>query len=343
MADKPENVARLCWLLRVQAATGLSALHLGLAAGALFLLPALLNVLVVAGLQDVPSREFYQVCVVIAINAGSFGYAAGFLAWALRSTRDDVLSMRELLRTDAAKLLNRLVAPLGRRAAMVAFVAGFLCWLVPNIIFGDLGSWLAGDTKPFNPLFAWGIPNFLALWLLLLYVAAHMVRIANTLAVIGARLVRVDLYSMHRLGAFLTVGQRLMLIAVGGISFLLVQGALLGSLQLRDWLLPVMLVLPLAVWLLVRPMWGIRNAIRAARMAELERLDAAIGYAPERNLAALSDPSFSALLSQRDRILAVSEWPVARLALWRIGFYVVIPPLAWVAAALVEAAVDRLM
>ena len=128
-----------------------------------------------------------------------------------------------------------------------------------------------------NPLVYWNVLVFTALWPLMTCSFAIMVRMANILARLGRHSIRIDLLATHRLSTFMEVGQRNMLIAAGGLTFLLVQAARVAELSTVDWMPPLMLIQPLAIWLFAQPMWGIRGAIKAARDAELERLDRELG------------------------------------------------------------------
>jgi hypothetical protein len=49
------------------------------------------------------------------------------------------------------------------------------------------------------------------------------------------------------------------------------------------------------------------------------------------------------LLLYRREVQQVSEWPFDMLALTRLGLYLILPPLTWVAAALIENMVDKLL
>ena len=49
------------------------------------------------------------------------------------------------------------------------------------------------------------------------------------------------------------------------------------------------------------------------------------------------------LLAYRREIAGVSEWPFDLGAMSRLGLYLVIPPLTWVGAALIENLVETLL
>jgi hypothetical protein len=52
--------------------------------------------------------------------------------------------------------------------------------------------------------------------------------------------------------------------------------------------------------------------------------------------------SLEAVLAHRDRVKSIHNWPLDLSFLARVAAYVVIPPVAWVAAALVENFVDSI-
>ena len=49
------------------------------------------------------------------------------------------------------------------------------------------------------------------------------------------------------------------------------------------------------------------------------------------------------LLAHRDRLREQSTWPLSTALVSRVFLYLIIPPLAWAGAALVELLVDRLI
>lgn len=56
--------------------------------------------------------------------------------------------------------------------------------------------------------------------------------------------------------------------------------------------------------------------------------------------AAAPVPDLELLLQHRDRLKRTYTWPMDLAIVYRLLFYVVIPPLAWLGAALMETAVQ---
>ncbi|MCZ6639949.1 MAG: hypothetical protein O7F71_00100, partial [Gammaproteobacteria bacterium] len=94
----------------------------------------------------------------------------------------------------------------------------------------------------------------------------------------------------------------------------------------------------------VLPIWQIHRAIAQAKHTELERVNAAIQAAP------MVDPGdadslarINSLLVYRREVRQVHEWPFDISVVMRLAFYLFIPPLAWVGAALIENLVEAFL
>ena len=96
------------------------------------------------------------------------------------------------------------------------------------------------------------------------------------------------------------------------------------------------------IYLLVAPVWPIHKAVRAEKFIQLSRI--------HKQLMALKDcgddsieqqaQNFAPLLSYRREISRTPEWPFNLPALARLSVYIVIVPLTWIGAALIENVVD---
>jgi len=93
------------------------------------------------------------------------------------------------------------------------------------------------------------------------------------------------------------------------------------------------------VFLFLAPVWPIHRAVRGAKRLELERT--------RQQIAALTrageEPSYrdlAPLLTYRREIAAVPEWPFDLSIVARFGLYLIIVPLTWIGAAVIEHLVD---
>ena len=83
------------------------------------------------------------------------------------------------------------------------------------------------------------------------------------------------------------------------------------------------------------PLSGVHVQINEAKAARLLALQEQIDAQDRADAVTLE-----ALVAHRDRVAHLSSWPVDLSILSRVGFYLIIPPLAWVGAALVETLVQ---
>ena len=97
------------------------------------------------------------------------------------------------------------------------------------------------------------------------------------------------------------------------------------------------------VGIVALPLRGIRRRIREARTAALTQLDAQYDAISQGGLTAAEPQQLSAMdtvLDMRERVAQAPGWPMNLAGVRRILLYVVLPPLTWAAAALVEMLID---
>ena len=148
-----------------------------------------------------------------------------------------------------------------------------------------------------------------------------------------------DLLSARPLAPLARCGTRMLLFWVLMISLSLPFTFFAVSLSadsLRYLGLMSLLLLVAAGVALAIPTWGARQALRSAKVAELDRVRQQIRAARH----ARDDARLPGLLAWETRIESASEWPLDASSLRRSGLYVLIPVLSWVGGALVERVVD---
>jgi hypothetical protein len=173
-------------------------------------------------------------------------------------------------------------------------------------------------------------------WLTVAFTAVCRVSDARSLGRLG-RKVRVDLYDLARLRPFGSAAIRDVLVIMGALALMPLQ-ALDAEFRLVNYRDGLIVGLTLSGLLFLIPQLGVRAAIRTAKAARLEKLQQAVDAADRRDVVQLES-----LVAHRDRIQHMSTWPLDLSLVGRVVFYLVIPPLAWVGAALVELMVDRLV
>jgi len=183
-----------------------------------------------------------------------------------------------------------------------------------------------------------------------------------------AEVVRLELFRPDRLKPLARAGM---------IDVALIMGAfLLAPLQSLDaefrwynYRFALIVALPATAFVLVWPLAPLHRRNRKERDARLAAIDRQIDLEIDRQIdqevdgeierldernelgptgatgpdAADAGIRLEALLSHRDRLRGTRTWPLGTALLSRVVLYLVIPPLAWAGAAVVERFVDRLL
>lgn len=89
-------------------------------------------------------------------------------------------------------------------------------------------------------------------------------------------------------------------------------------------------------------MMSVHARLREQKREELARLAELIRKAP-RSLEEGAMSRLELLFQRRDRVQALHTWPLDVAMMSRIVLYGVIPPAAWIAAALVEQVLESLL
>lgn len=94
------------------------------------------------------------------------------------------------------------------------------------------------------------------------------------------------------------------------------------------------------LYLFFAAVWPLHQRLRAAKHDETARLAKEIRARRAVSADAAQDPLLSTLLIYRREIASVAEWPFDISIVARFGLYLVIVPLTWIGAALIENVVD---
>ena len=274
----------------------------------------------------------YRSLVALWVNAIAIGYVIG-------------LPMFQRLAADVERLAPLMEPPERSRArsalsdawsnpgVWVARILGVVYGLIPST--PEVLDAITGRRQ--SLLYLW-VPLLIPiLWAIVLPALWRLIRLSVFVYRLGRDSVRIDLGDLRSLGAFADIGIRHLLIIVVGLSVIPMQAILTGSLELIDFVPPLIVTAPVALIVLILPMWGIHRAVAAAKARELDRLTTSLSQM-ERD-----GERFLLLSMYRRQIADVPEWPVSAGSASRVLFYVVIPPLAWVAAALVQNLVSNVL
>jgi hypothetical protein len=157
----------------------------------------------------------------------------------------------------------------------------------------------------------------------------------------AGREVPVDLWDHTSLEPFARNGMGDFLLAMGGLVLSTVQ-SIDAMFRTENYLYALAIGIPAAAILLSRPMSTVHARLKAMKRDELANVNALIRTAP-KTLSSDDIGRLEPLLQRRDRVQAISTWPLNMSMISRLLIYGVIPPAAWIGAALVELVVDRLV
>lgn len=109
----------------------------------------------------------------------------------------------------------------------------------------------------------------------------------------------------------------------------------------QNYLFALAVAVPAALLLLMRPMASLHTRLKARKARELEAVNALIRAAP-KDLEPDAMLGLETLLKRRERVQGAYTWPMNLAIVSRLVLYGIIPPAAWVAAAIVERLIGTL-
>lgn len=216
-------------------------------------------------------------------------------------------------------------------------------WLVPGVLLGAIygllqyAELLANFEDSAVPLLDLSLilGNVLT-WTLIGWVLGWRLPISLAFSRMG-RAVEVDLYDPQALRPFARVAVLDVLVVMGAVAFMPLQ-SIDAEFRLDNYWPGLLVGVPSALLLFAVPLWGVHRRMLSVKAARIVDLQQQIRDCNRDDIARLET-----LVSHRDRVQAVHTWPLDLRLLFRVLFYLVLPPLAWVAAALVENLVDRMV
>lgn len=171
------------------------------------------------------------------------------------------------------------------------------------------------------------------LWMVVALLTAARLRDALAMRRFG-RTLTVDLYNLAALRPIGRAAVRDVLMIMGALALMPLQ-SLDAEFRWVNYQTGLFFGLISSLLFFYLPISGVHEQIRAARAARLNELQGMIEAQDGMDV-----PRLEALVAHRERVAHLPTWPVDLSVLSRVGFYLIIPPLAWVGAALVETLVQ---
>lgn len=154
-----------------------------------------------------------------------------------------------------------------------------------------------------------------------------------------AKEVPMDLFEHSPLKPFARLGLVDVVVVAGGMIISTVQ-SLDFSFRPDNYSKALIVVVPAVVYMMVYPMYPLHHRLQAAKNEQLALINDAVRTA-SKAMESSSMAQLELLLQRRARIRETPTWPVDLAIVQRFVFYLVVPPLAWVGAALVEMALTN--
>lgn len=272
---------------------------------------------------------------IVAFFVVSLGMLAGISRHVFPAAIDDLAALDSCLDCNTATR-----AQLAR--ALLRYPRAASLRLVPVAALIGIGHvLLLGQNTPVTGLWIGSMVGTLLIWQMMFQLALPLVHNARLFSLLG-QACRVDLYRPERLNAFGTTAIRpcLLIIALqcAYAIFLLSEQATLSA----GLLLGLGASMGLVAGLFFKPLVGIRHNIRQELARASNEVDQALTAmnAPTRPLSTPDLQRVGALLALRQHLGQISSWPLGFQGVRRMLFYLILVPLTWVGAALVEMLID---
>jgi len=177
------------------------------------------------------------------------------------------------------------------------------------------------------------------LWWIIGMLMLARITASNAFAQLGERL-PVDVFRLDRLRPLARTGMVDGAIVVGALALAPLQ-SLDAEFRWVNYRFALVTGIPSIAFFLVWPLRRVHLRIRADRDARLANVDDQIEALGGALPATPGETErLEQLLAHRERLVEARTWPLDLRLLSRVVFYLIIPPLAWVAAAVVERIVD---
>ena len=209
-----------------------------------------------------------------------------------------------------------------------------------GLAMGMLNTQLIAAFTGSNPILEGTISlGQLLMWWLVGLLLGVRIETSRAFRQLGA-VVELDLFHLGRLRALARSGIIDVVIIAGALLLTPLQ-SLDAEFRWYNYHFPLLVAAPAAVFFFVWPLGLVHRRIRRERDARVAALEEQVRTLAARSTTLEASAQLEALLAHRDRLHNSSTWPFDMRLLSRAVLYLIIPPLAWAGAAIVEQVVDR--
>ena len=207
---------------------------------------------------------------------------------------------------------------------------GAWCGAAQNFFLVDHVN--AGEASSFDVAF---LSGNIIIWSMVGFLLSWRLNVCLALVRLGVQC-KVNLYDLGTLKPFTAVATGNVLVVMGALAFITLQ-SLDAEFRLVNYQAGAIVGLIAAITLFVLPLLGIRRRIQLTKVQHIADLQAQLNATSNTDIAKLE-----ILSAHLERIKSIHNIPVDVALITRIFGYVIIPPIAWVAGAIVENFIDGL-
>ena len=268
-------------------------------------------------------------------------YLPAVYVYILNITQKAITELRpnlEISNQNISAVLQRMERP-GARFQITCLIIGVICGLLHINFMGFIPINANGELDFSGNLVKVTIAGTLLTWCMMTTVISSLIQNSYLIDDLTNDLKQIDIFRKQPWQplARVAIASSLALIGSNAIFPLLFIDS--GT-EAASKILPGMaLSIPAVAAMVMVPLATTRRKIAAQKEARLLSIDQAIAKLPDPRTH-VEMQSLNTLLDQRNHLQRVSSWPLNLGNIGRLLFYIFIPPLTWVGAALIERLVD---
>jgi hypothetical protein len=278
------------------------------------------------------------------VFAAILGYLFACGGWLVRSVRRDLDALAPALAIEPSELAAER-AGIGLFTPSALLVAG-AGGVAAGIVVHSLVNALLPPGHPALDDRVWRFIRDVTIWTLTIRLIVVVIGSSQRVSQLSRRVARIDLFDLRGLAPLARIGLR------SALAFALA-ASMIAAIASDELTLPVTLLTMATVgavgaFTILLPVRGVHHAIREAKDAELFAVRAAIARSRTAALAPGAGTAEDAmrlggLLAFEARIAGVGEWPFDVGTLVRFTAFLALPLGSWIAAALVDWLVSRVL
>jgi hypothetical protein len=286
-------------------------------------------------------RTPWRLEIVFAVILG-YVFACG--GWIVRSVRRDLDALAPALAIEPSELAAERagIGLFSPSALLVAGIGGVAAGIAVHSLVNAI---LPQGHSALDDRF-WRFVRDVTIWTLSIRLSVVVVGSSQRVSRLSERAARIDLLDLRGLAPLVRIGLRSALAFALAASMIAAMGG--DELMLPVTLATMAIVGAVGAFTILLPVRGVHRAIRAAKDAELLAVRGAIMSARTAAVvggAATAEDAMrlGGLLAFEARIAGVGEWPFDVGTFVRFALFLALPLGSWIAGALVEWGVSRML